>query len=469
MKKGIVSSYVSGIVDLDHGEGYGRLLYYFVPEFISAFLLYSLPFMIDSYFIGQLSSTSLYATLGSTNNFIHFVIKLAESISVGTVIMSGRYNGMHEYRKVGRSLRDAFWVTCIVGFFLATALYSGAYYIFVWYGVPQEMIPHAVPFLRMRAVGLFFTFLYMALIGFMRGVKNTRIPMVTFVLGSIIFIFFDYVLIFGNFGFPRMELQGSALASVVQYGFMLVLALGYVLFNDEYRKYHVELWRGLLDLNYVKQLLVLSLPVMIDKATLSWAYIWLCKMINPMGAKTVAAFCVVKDIERFAFLPAIAFAQIITFLVSNDMGAQQWESIKCNLKKVCFLASTMVGSILFVICLNPEPVIRFFDKKGEFTLLAVHAFPIISVLVMFDLVQLILSGALRGSGNVKVVMYVRLAVCLGYFVPLSYILSQLQINESLKFILVYASFYFGNALMSIAYINRFRSEEWKTPSLKGSL
>ncbi len=470
MKRGMLSSYLSGLTDSEHGEGYIRILRYFFPEFISAFLLYALPFWIDAFFISQLESTSVYATLGATNNFIHFIIKLAESIAVGTVIISGKLNGKHEYKKVGDSLRDTFWVTCVVGLSIATFLYAGAYYIYVWYGVPREIVHLGVPFLRLRALGVFFTFLYMALVGFLRGVKNTKTPMIIFVIGSLTFLFFDYVLIFGHFGFPRLELQGSAIASIIQYSTMFFSALGFILVSKKYRKYGINLFRGVSELKYAKKLIILSWPVMLDKATMSWSYIWLCKMISPMGTCTVAAFCVVKDMERFAFLPAIAFAQVITFLVSNDAGVQDWLSIKSNLKKVCFLSSIMVFMVLVLFSWYSESIIRFFDKKGEFTSLAAHVFPIMSVLVFFDLIQLLLSGALRGAGNVRVVMYVRLAVCFGYFVPLSYLLAHLQIQDAtLKFVLVYGSFYVGNMLMSIAYISRLRSEEWKVPSLKGSV
>lgn len=467
MKKGILASYVAGIIDTSHGERYDKILRYFFPEFISALVLYSFPFWLDSYFVSQLESTTLYATLGATNNIIHFIIKLAEAMSVGVVIMCGQFNGMHEYKKVGRTVRDTFWMTTLIGLLVATCLFIGARYIYAWYGIPHEMIRYGIPFLQVRALSIFFTFLYMALIGFLRGVKNTKVPMITFVFGSLIFIFFDYALIFGAFGFPRMELQGSALASAIQYVLMFMGTLGYIVWHKEYRKYGIELFSGITSISYIKTLLTLSWPVMIDKATMAWSYIWLCKMINPMGTCSIAAFCVVKDMERFAFLPAIAFAQVITFLVSNDYGVQNWQAIKNNIKKVCFLSSISVFAILLFFSWNPIPIIQFFDKKGEFTPLAAYAFPILSILVFFDLIQLILSGALRGAGNVHMVMWVRLLVCFGYFVPLSYLFSTMQFqSETLKFILIYGSFYFGNALMSIAYIGRLRGELWKVSALR---
>jgi len=207
-------------------------------------------------------------------------------------------------------------------------------------------------------------------------------------------------------------------------------------------------------------------PVVLDKAIMAGAYIWLGKMVATMGTGGIAAFCVVKDMERFAFLPALAFAQIITFLVSNDVGTKNWESVKINIKKTIFLASGMVSIILGFFIYKRAYIINIFDKKGDFSEIAMQAFPILSIFIIFDLVQLILSGALRGAGNVRIVMVVRLITCFCYFVPVSYLLSQWQCdNEALKLILLYGSFYLGNALMSIWYIRRFRSEHWKTPTV----
>ena len=470
MKQGMIQSYIAGITDTEHGERYVRILRYFIPEFISAFLLYSMPLFLDAYFIGQLASTPTYATLGATNNLIHFIIKIAEAFSVGTVIICGQLNGAHAYQEVGKSIRDAFWVTCFVGLVFALGMYFGSYYIYLFYGVPREIAVLGIPFLRIRAISVFFMFIYMALVGFLRGIKNTRAPMYTFIFGAVAFIFFDYSLVLGNFGFPRLELQGSAIASTMQYFVMFSSAMIYIAYRSDYRKYSIQLFQNITSFSYAKEIIALSWPVILDKATMASAYIWLQKMINPMGTCTIASFCVLRDIERFAFLPAIAFAQVITFLVSNDFGMQHWEDIKSNIKKVCFLASMMVFTILLFFLFNIETIIKFFDKKGDFTDIAAQAFPFLSVLVFFDLVQLLLSGALRGAGNVKIVMFVRILVCFGYFVPISYILSHMHFhNETIKFILIYSSFYVGNALMNIAYIARLRSEEWKVSSIKGNI
>lgn len=460
-----------GVGNQASGESYTKILKYFYPELITSFLLYSALNILDSYFIADLKMTAAYATSGVTNTLFHFITKIAEGFSIGMVVLCGQYNGIGQVSKIGKSVSDAFWTTCIVGGIIASILYAGAYIIFyTFYEIPGEMVSLCVPFVRLRAIGVFFNFISFALIGFLRGVKNTRITMYIFMLGALVFITCDWLLIYGNCGCPAMGIQGSALASVIQYSVMLAASLLYILCNKENRKYGIQLFSAL-EWSNVRNLVQLSWPVMLDKASLAVCRMWLVKMIAGMsklkGTMVLASFVVVEDMGRFALLPGLAFAQVITFLVSNDFRAQNWDNIASNIRKVLLIAAVMVASILLLFTVGARFIIQFFDKNGTFIDFAADLIPIVSVLTFFDLLQLILAAALRGATDVKKVMSVRILIGALYFVPASYMLSRLSVdNMFLKFILVYGSLHVGNLLMGIMYIVRFKSGEWKKQSIK---
>ena len=103
-----------------------------------------------------------------------------------------------------------------------------------------------------------------------------------------------------------------------------------------------------------------------------------------MGTNAAASYCVVKDMERFSILPAIAGAQVITFLVSNDCGIQNWEGAKSNIKKMTLLTGLITIVVLSLFCYNPRMIIALFDRKGDIIDFAARVFPIISVLSLFD-------------------------------------------------------------------------------------
>lgn len=460
MKRNLIQSFIAGINDIHTGERYSTILKYFYPELITNLLLYSLPIFVDAYFIGSLSTTA-YATVGATNTLLHWFVKFAEAFSVATVILTGQLNGSNDRSGAGKVLTTAFWTSCFVGMLIGALLYIGAPLIYSLYGIPSDMIVLGIGYLRLRAIGLFLMFVYQACIGFLRGIKNTKVPMKTFVAGTIVFIIFDYLLIFGACGFPALGLEGSALASIIQYTVATGFVLTYLLAGPYTRIYTIRLFSDIRDIRFIKNIFSLSWPIILDKAAIPLSYIWLIKIINPMGTNIIAAFCVVRYMEQFAFLPAIAFAQVITFLVSNDIGAGNWHGIKSNIKKVIFASMCLMSSILVIFTLFPRPIIQLFDRHNNFTTFAVYVFPIISIFMFFDLIQVILAGALRGAANVKTVMIARMAVLFGYFIPVSYILAQLPLQDDIKFILIYSSFYLGNAITSFWYLYHFRSNRWK--------
>lgn len=459
----LVPSFVSGLQDFTHGETYTKIFGYFWPELISAMMLTAFLPLIDSLIIAGLKSTAAYATLTVTYNFVHFMKKFAEGLTIGSIVFCGQYNGVGNYLGAGSMLRDIFWLTTAVGGTLSVALFFGAHTIYSWYGVPEQMIVLGVPYLRLQAIAIFFMFVYLALAGFMRGVKNTRVPMQIFCLGGALFLFFDYALVFGKFGFPSLGLLASATASVIQYGVMSVIAILYLRFSQANKKFEIA-WRPqFTSFSNLWRIVQISWPAILDKTIFAASYLWLGSLVTSMGTFALASFGNIKDLERFAMLPAVAFAQVITFLVSNAYSAQDWDGIKSNIKKIVALSVVMVSGILTIMCLLAAYIVPLFDHEHKFTAFTVRVLPYVSVLALCDVIQVILSGAMRGAGNVKTVMATRLIIFLGLVFPLSSLIARLPIASSLlKFFLIYSTFYLGNAVMALVYIYRFRGQSWKS-------
>jgi Na+-driven multidrug efflux pump len=126
----------------------------------------------------------------------------------------------------------------------------------------------------------------------------------------------------------------------------------------------------------------------------------------------------------------------------------------------------MVFSLLLIFSLCPGFIIQFFDQKGTFTSFSAKIFPLLSVFVFLDLLQLVLSGALRGACDVHMVMWTRLIVCAGFFCPVTYVVATFfpLVDPMLKFLIIYVTFYVGSGIMSIVYVCLFRTGEWSKRS-----
>lgn len=448
------------------GESYLQLIKYWAPELVTMAILQTLPILFDSYVVAQLQSTSTYGTLGTVNNILHMLMKLAESVMVATIAIVGHHNGAKEYKKVGQALGDAFWTTFILGIVPFLFLFSFSTEILLWINVPKHMALIGSPFIKLQSFTVLLLFINLAFFGFMRGVKNTKTPMYINIVGSFAFMILDYALVLGKFGVPSIGLNGSAMARIVQYSVMVGVSIWYILTTEEYKKYFTHTFFYLFSRQGSLKIITLSVPILIDKASLSSAYVHLSRLINPMGKYAIASYTVIKDLERLAFLPAIAFASVITFLVSNRLGAGDQAGARANIRRVLFLAGGMVLINLLILCINPSFFTEIFDPRKKFSGFAGTVFPFISILVVFDFIQLILAGVLRGAGDVKTVMMVRFFTCYGFFFPLSSWLASLNIqNETLKFVLIYGSFYINTGVMGLLFIFRLKSKRWSTTKI----
>ncbi|MBD3231915.1 MATE family efflux transporter [Candidatus Dependentiae bacterium] len=450
----------------ENGESTKEIISLWLPELISATMLISLPPLIDSYLVASLKSTTTYGALEMANNFLHLLIKLAEGIPVATIAIIGRHNGAKEYSKCGKDLGDAFWTTTIIGIIFALPLFLWSKQIFQLMGVPTQMATLGAPFLKLRSIGILLTFISLSFFAFLRGIKNTQAPMVIYILGISTFIICDYILVLGKFGFEQMGLTGSAIATIIQYITIITASLYYILTKTEYNKYFSKIFISYFNSRGALKLLNLSWPIILDKGSLAFSYVWLSSMIAPMGKYAIASFGIIKNLERFAILPAVAFAQVITFLVSNRLGAKDPLGAKANIKKVMILTSVMVATTISILCLKSEFFVSFFDQKNKFTHFASSALILVSLLVVFDFIQLILAGALRGAGDVLTVMAARV-LCFGlFFTPLAYIFSHMELgNPVIKFALVYGTFYFTTGLLGIIFLLRIKTPKWQKKKL----
>lgn len=445
-------------------ESFRQIIAYWIPELVTNSVIFSLPNFVDAYLIACLKSTTTYGTFSIATTLFHFVTKFAESFAVGSTTLVGQNNGAEKYEKCGESLGSSFWSSIFLGSSMFTIVYFNAAAIYRWHNIPEEMITLGAPFLQLRAVGLLLVFVFMAFLGFLRGVKNTKVPMYINLVGIGTFFFFDYALILGRFGFPALGLTGSAISTILQYLVMNSLAIFYILREPEYKKYFSQTFLRLFDLRQAIKLFTLSLPIIIDKSSLAFMYVWLTASIASHGSMAIASYNTIKELERFALLPAVAFAQVITFLVSNRVGAQDFDGAKSIMKKVLVLTALTVCFTLVVLCSFPHFFIGLFDKdvNASYTVFAAPLLQILSMLVVFDFMQLILAGALRGAGDVQSVMIVRSA-SLAIFAGLTYFIKWMKVTDPFySFLFNYGSFYVTTAFMGIFFLLRIKNRKWES-------
>jgi putative MATE family efflux protein len=446
-------------------ESLATVVSYWIPELISFWLLVVLPLTLDSYLIGSLKSTAIYGVFGSVSRVFHFILKIAEAIPVATIAIIGRYNGAGQHEVCGKRLTDAVWTSLVSGSIFFFIFFFGARQVYQFIGVPDELIHYGITFLRVQACNVPLIFLFSVLMGFLKALKNTRTPLAINVIGITLFIAADSILIHGMGSLPALGFTGSALATLLRYAVMNLCAIWYLSRMPKMRSYFPSGFSLAFNLPQIKKLLSLSGPVIIDKGTLAFALMWLGKMIASSGVLGIAAIEAIKNIERYSLLPALAFAQVLTFLVSNRLGANDPEGAKINIRRVIIMAAPLtIAASLFFKAWGPF-LANQVDPSGTLaTFMAPLLIPV-PFFLFFDFLQILLASALRGAGDVRAVMITRsLAVLV--FIPLSWAITKIEItNLALKFSMIYASYYLIVALMALAFLLRLRGNAWQRVTL----
>jgi putative MATE family efflux protein len=403
----------------------------------------------------------MYGALGAATRAIHFLMKFAESIPVASVALIGRHNGAQESENCGRRLSDALWTTGIIGVILCCILFFGAEHVYRFLGVPAKMIPLGLKYLKVQAITIPFMFLFHAFMGFFKGIKNTRTPLYINIITIGLFIISDYLLIYGFWKIPALSLTGSALASLIRYVAATALAAGILFFSKEYRQYIPGSLLQKVNPSEIIRLLKLSLPVVVDKGMLALALVWLGKMIAFGGESTLAASEIIRNLERWALIGSLAFAQITTFIVSNNIGEQNHDAAKKNLYKILGVSILLTVSVMLALNFNLSFFTTQLDPTHALDIFIKPTAYLLTLFLCIDAIQIVFASALRGAGDVRRVMMIRSFACLGFFLPATTIISMIPGLESdVRFVTIYSLYYATTAIMAILFFIRVRGTSW---------
>jgi len=235
----------------------------------------------------------------------------------------------------------------------------------------------------------------------LRGHGNTKTPLLVSVLVNIINLGLDWLLIFGNLGFPELGIKGSAIATATAQTSGFIFILFYILNHEKYKikfKYIVNL-----KLDKLWELMKLSIPSSLQEGAFSISRLLSTLMIMQIGTIAFSANQITTTIESISFMPGWGFAVAATALVGHKIGEKNYKKAK-EYAYTCAL----LGTIIMCICgifflLTPKFLIGSFIKESEVEAIRLGALCLMvaSVEQPFMAISMILGGALKGAGDTK--------------------------------------------------------------------
>jgi MATE family multidrug resistance protein len=262
-----------------------------------------------------------------------------------------------------------------------------------------------------------------ALAAFFTAVNRSWIPMVVAVIANMLNIFLDYVLIFGELGFPRLEIAGAAWGTVLAQT-LHVLLLHYVFVGKAFhQRYNTRrTWRY--DHKKILELVRIGVPngVLSFLDIASWG-VFVSFVVGYFGDNALAANNVATSIMMVSFMPAVAMNQGIAAIVGQWIGKQDI----ARAKKRTFTAVRLCIAYMFLMglcfAIFGRQIVGFFSPEPEIIALGYQFLILAAIFQGFDAINIVCMGALRGAGDTQWMM--KLALVFGWllFLPSATVLA----------------------------------------------
>ncbi len=353
--------------------------------------------VIDTAFLGRVSEITLgAAAIGGV--FYLTVVMLATGFSVGTQIMIGRRNGEGRYHAIGNVFDLAQGVLVTMAIVVWVLLHFAAPPLLERIISSPAILEESLVFLNFRKYGLLFGFVVLGFNALYIGNTKTMVLSLSTFVMAFFNIVLDYLLIFGNYGFPEMGIAGAALATNIAELFTFLFYISWAYFNSDYKKF-LLFQRFLPDRKLLRTLLNLSVPVMFQYFFSFSAWFVFFLIIEQIGETALAASNITRSIYMVLMIPVWGLSASVNTLVSNTIGRNQHDRVIPLILRV-LLAGIVINILLVqVLIFFPDPIIRFYTDSQSLTeatkpLLRVIAF----ALIAFSAGMILFNG-LSGTGK----------------------------------------------------------------------
>ena len=366
---------------------------------------------IDLLMIGRLGPEPLGgAALGLVMYYVLFLFGLGPAMAVSPLVsqaLGANPDGVDDPR---RSVRMGLWAVAItIPPLSLTFLFTEE--IALLLGQPPELARLAGPYILALAPGLPFMLGVVVLRNFLAAIERTRAPLVIIVVTTALNALLNYLLIYGNWGLPRLELVGAGIASSVSHlaGFLLLIA--YIKIEHKSRRF--DLFRGVFspDWDRLREVANLGWPIGATIAFEAMLFNAAIFLMGRIGVNEVAAYQVALNVAAIAFMMPLGLSMAGSVRVGLKAGAEDTVGVR---RAAAMSILACIGAIMIVavpVMLAPHQIAGLYleasDPDNAVVLALVASFlPIAAAFALFDATQVAAAQALRGLKDVRIPMII---------------------------------------------------------------
>ena len=390
-----------GTRDMTRGPILKQLLLFAVPLLFGNIfqMLYN---TVDSIVVGNFVGKEALAAVGSTTMIINMLVFFFNGFSVGAGVVIGQRFGAKEEKELHTAVETTMALTfvfCVLFTIIGMSYVRPMLYLMA---TPEDVFDNAASYLNIYFAGISGLLIYNMGSGILRAVGNTTLPLMFLVLTSILNIILDLFFVICL----HMGIEGVAYATILSQFISAVLTL---LLLSRTKEIYRLVWRDLrIDKTVTELIFAVALPAGIQSVITAFSNTFVQAYINYFGSSCMAGWSCYNKLDQVVFLTTQSIAMAATSFVSQNIGAKQEERANRGTVVSMALAVSTIVVVGGALVLNARQAVRLFTQDESVIAFGVMFIRTNTMFVMFNGVNHVLAGALRGRGDSRGPMYIML-------------------------------------------------------------
>lgn len=270
--------------------------------------------------------------------------------------------------------------------------------------VDAAIIDQAVPYMRALVVGLFPLLLYFAVRRCLQAMSMVKPVAFALVSANLINALFNWVLIYGKWGFPAMGTVGSGWSTAIARAYMAAVLVGYLLWYDYRHRTDLLKTPVEVDLPRIRRLIMLGLPAALQFTLESGVFALVTALIARLGAVPLASHQIALNTVAFTYMVPLGIASAAAVRVGQAIGRNDFPGAGDAGGTAIFLGAAFMTGASIALLIFPRWIARMYTPDES----VIHATTALlaagAAFQLFDGLQTVATGALRGAGDTRTPM-----------------------------------------------------------------
>lgn len=369
--------------------------------------------LADTIFLGNLGEVELGAA-ALASIFYQVLVMVVFGFGVGAQILIARRLGQGQARSIGCIFQHALWFTLFCAVLCWGAFQGFGNRLLPFLVGSPDILQAVSEYLQVRIYGVPFAFAIVAFNAFYVGIARTRAISIATLIMGIANVILDYNLVFGEMGFPRMEMQGAALASVIAEGIGLTAYILLTAFSP-YRRQYLPFGRFRFRIGLIGDLVSIAYPVMIQYFLSFANYFLFFLFIEALGQRSLAIANITRSMYTLFLLPIWGFSSTTASLTSYLCGQNRIGEIRILVRKACLLAFLCISVLVILYFPFNQEILGIFTQDASLARDSFNPTLVVIAATYLMAVSQIVFNTILGRGNTKAGFFIEFANLILYF------------------------------------------------------